>query len=592
MSYLANIFSHILTNKDDISAFFRKGSVMKGVRNTRDNVSSIVVRHSFPLPSPTRPLCSIHISSMVSFVSNIIFPFYIEKNIKHHDAEEETFNHSRCLGLGERNGIRLRKTTRVFTFTIVCKGTSHCVSSPCGPTSKRMRCGYGIRFYTLNARPDTVIVEQFGVHNDELGVNDMGHLLIPENMRERRSMTVGDEVEALLSLIRGLTPAKHLAYCAELRTLNYAIPNANVTLPSIQNAFRRFKRVTHATQDISGVHNLTNYFQKKQDKFYFSSVNIENYSDQEPMVILLAMKEICHQVPDFGFDILGLDATWGVTAYDFALFAIMGRCKGGALPLAYFIASSKSALAVSIGLTKFKKAMNEILFSRMETTYGSDYALENFVSYSPLGFCIDKDDAEHLAISTIFPEAAVVLCHYHAMVIFVNEVRAERHSLGKEGVVQMMNMLRKLCASSTIDEFTHSLSDIRLLSSSFYEYLSKNFLNSRWVDTFSEVNRQHLSSSVLRLCRSNMLVEVSFKTLKYVIFGGFHNKRLDDLLYTLAFRVFPYFVSRQGGTSTYKPRFHTSKCALEEGTLLYRFAQYYCGVIIEKTVSSFFTNII
>ncbi len=378
MSYLAYIFSHILSNKDDISAFFKKGSVMKGVKNTRRN--AVTARHSFPPPTPTSPLCSIHISCMVSFVSNIVFPFYIEKNFKHKDAEEEIFNHSRCLGLRESNGVRLRKTTRVFTFTIVCKGTSHCVSSPCGSTSKRKGCGYGIRFYTLNARPDTVIVEQFGAHNDKLGLNDEGHLLIPENMRERRSMTVGDEVEALLSLSRGLTPAKHLAYCAEVRSLNYAISNADVTLSSIQNAFRRFKRVTHARRDIDGVRNLTNYFQHEQDKFYVSSVNIGNYSDQEPMVILLSMKEICYQVPDFGFDILGLDATWGVTAYDFALFAIMGRCKGGALPLAYFISSSKSALAVSIGLTKFKKAMNEILFARLEATYGSEYALENFVS--------------------------------------------------------------------------------------------------------------------------------------------------------------------------------------------------------------------
>ncbi len=223
-----------------------------------------------------------------------------------------------------------------------------------------------------------------------------------------------------------------------------------------------------------------------------------------------------------------------------------------------------------MGLLKFKKAMNSMRFDRLVSLHGSDIALEKFVSYSPVGFCIDKDDAEHLAVRTIFPQSLIVLCHYHCMVIFINEARAHRHGLLQEDISKLMNLLRKLCASTATDMFTSILNEISTASPSFFEYLSKNFLNSRWKDTFSEVFRQHLQASVIRLCRSNMLVEVSFKTLKYVILGGFHNKRLDDLIYIISYRVFPYFISRQGTDSRYTPRFHITKSSAEEGSLLFK----------------------
>lgn len=570
MAYLKNVLSNFAANKDDIAAFFAKGDMMKGHPKRRCVASK--ANSNFSNPCPARFVCSMHISCILPFMDKISYPFYVEKNIRHKHAKEETYNHTSCLGLGEHNGVRFRKNTRVFTFTFVCKGTSYCRASPCGRTSKRSSCGYGTRLYALNGRPDIVIVEEFGAHNDELGSLDMGFRLQPIGS-ERKQLTTGVELQALTSFTRGLSPAKHLTYCSEVQSVNMTTmlpPQPLPTLPAIQNAYRRFRRITHTSCDLDGVRNMIESLEGQKDEFIVEKKNLEGYTDADPLMIFICVREICLQICKVGCDIVGLDATWGVTSYDFALFAVMGRSAGGALPLAYFITSSKSAYAVSMGLLHFKKAMNEIMFDDMSATYGVEYALDNFQSYSPAGFCIDKDDAENLAIRTVFPTAIIILCHFHVMVIFVNEVRAERHNLDKESIFTMMNHLRELCSSTTVEAYTTILCRIKSLSSTFHEYLNKNFLNARWVDTFSEYNRQHLPLSVIRLCRSNMLVEVSFKTLKYVILGGFHNKRLDDLVYIIAFRVFPYFLSRQKGVTKYQPRFHVPKNVAEEGTLLER----------------------
>ena len=549
-------------------------NVKKNVDRTSTNYAAI------QRPSPTRYICTLHISAVISFMDEIKFPFFIEKNYKHAEAVEETINHTRCLGLGHKGVKRRRPKTKVFIFTFVCRGTSDCRASPCGPTSKRRNCGHGVRLFATNERPDLVIVEEFGFHGEaDVDDDDSGYQLVPSKANERRKMTVSTELQALRSFARGLTPAKHLAHAVEFCTLN--VDSTVPSLHDIRNAYRRFKRITHCSSDLDGVRNIISTFME-DEKFFISFENLENYSSEEALVILLAVRSIPRVLHQAGSYVLGLDATWGVTCYGFALFAIMGRTSAGALPLAYFISSSKGSIAIASGLRMFKKFMNNMLFDLQSEELGEETTLQTFTSYSPLAWCIDKDDAEHAALQMIFPSSSIILCHYHAMVIFIDEARAERHNLSSTEVTMLMDLLRELCSCTTVSNLKDVLQKIASLSLTFYEYLSKNFLNERWVDTFCEINRQHLPLSVIRLCRSNMLVEVSFKTLKYVILGGLHNKRLDDLIYTVMYRVFPYFTARVNDREHYCPRFHISKSSNEEGTLLYRLLQLYQLNTLEK----------
>tara|TARA_R110002050_G_scaffold272778_1_gene416581 strand:- start:165 stop:533 length:369 start_codon:yes stop_codon:yes gene_type:complete len=70
-----------------------------------------------------------------------------------------------------------------------------------------------------------------------------------------------------------------------------------------------------------------------------------------------------------------------------------------------------------------------------------------------------------------------------------------------------------------------------------------------------------------------MLTEVSFRTLKYVIFNGQMNKRMDDLIYSVEFRLLPYFLARHNAMKTATPRFNISLQSREGGLLLYRYEE-------------------
>ncbi len=585
MAYYGKVLS-CLTSASEIDRLFDKRAVLNSGSLSKRTRSQRVYNKITAVPA--RPICTVHISNVFKFMDNIKFKYFIEKNFKHPNAVEEVVNFTKCLTLGVRKGLRPR--TKVFVFTIVCKGTTLCRATPtASPTSKRRFCGYGLRLYALNGKPEVVHVEEFGRHHDELGEEDLGYLLFPP-VAEQRLFTVMMEIDALRSFARGLTPAKHIAYTAEEAMLinsshGYERTNrdrtsqkimesafastAAVDISQVRKFYRRLRRITNPLEDMDGVMNFISYLNSNSEVFYIDHLNVTTYNEEEPLIILILIREICESADKFASEVLGLDATFDVTAYKFALFAVMGRSNGGALPFAYFVSSSKSERAVSLGLSMFQKGMNSILVDKDVRQHGVDFALDTFTSYSPMAFCIDKDDAEYGAISTVFPSCLIILCHYHAMVIWIDEARALRHNLGAEQIVQLMNVLRQLASSSTIEAFSSTLKLVHNISPSFYLYLLKNFLNDRWA--FSEINRQHLSPSVIRTCRSNMLVEVSFKTLKYTIFGGVQNRRLDELLYAIAFRLYPYFIVRHNGVSAYKPRFLTSLKESSQATLLYRY---------------------
>ncbi len=583
MAYLAKIFARTQIENREIIAAFHKKAILNPTLIKPGSRSNYVGRPLAPI-EPTRDVCKLHISSLITFVNAIKYQFFIEKNYVHENAKEEVFHHTKCLGFGQRDdGERVKPSVKVFIFTIVCKGTSLCRASEShGPSSRRRFCGYGTRFFVFNAAPDIVHVEEFGRHIDELGERDLGYRLVPP-LQECRKYSFSMEIDCLKSFCRGLTPAKHVAFLGEVNFLEstsnfFSDTNdhqmgdndGSTVVLDVRNAYRRFNRIVHAVKDEDGIRNIILHFRSKQDVFYIDVQNIDDYNQSKPFIFLLCVREICEEVDQFGRGIIGLDATFNVTMYGMALFALMGRTNGGAIPLAYFISSSKSELAVTMGLQKFRKAIDSILFDKSVRIYGAEYSIANFKSYHPMGICIDKDDAELNAIRTVFPESLPVLCHYHFMVIMIDEVRASRHSLEESEVKAMMGIVREIASTTTINDLFSKLEEMKELSSSYHSYFETNFLNNRWIDTFSEVNRQHFPLSLQRLCRSNMLVEVSFRTLKYTIFGGLQNKRLDELLYSIAFRLYPYFMIRQAGVRKCAPRLITNTSDRKSGTLLYK----------------------
>ena len=151
-----------------------------------------------------------------------------------------------------------------------------------------------------------------------------------------------------------------------------------------------------------------------------------------------------------------------------------------------------------------------------------------------------------------------------------NEVRACRHDLSSENISLLLSSIRLLASARNVETFKSILLQIKGVSTSFYSYLETNYLCERWVTTFSEVNRGHLSLSTQRLCRSNMLTEVSFRTLKYIIFDGYINKRLDYLLYSISYKLYPYFAMKEVTQIPVKPRFLLSQDVKCQGTHLYK----------------------
>tara|TARA_R110002050_G_C8861841_1_gene507483 strand:- start:408 stop:1223 length:816 start_codon:yes stop_codon:yes gene_type:complete len=266
---------------------------------------------------------------------------------------------------------------------------------------------------------------------------------------------------------------------------------------------------------------------------------------------------------DIECQVIGLDATHNVTCRkNVFLFAIIGRCQSGAFPLSYFITTSKEESAIVLGLTMFRCQITQVL--QRYNLLGLEQVFE------PDAFCIDMDAASNNAIRRIFPGSIIVLCHYHFMVNIVNQVRNNKHEIPGNIVPTLMSTIRTLAASRTISDFSQTLEKVKRISESFFKYINDYYLTEQWIDTFSEVNRTMLPLSTQRLCRSNMLTEVSFRTLKYIVLDGYMNKRLDSLLYAIAYRMFPYYLVRSNKSSVEPPRFLIKLDVKERGSLMYR----------------------
>ena len=317
----------------------------------------------------------------------------------------------------------------------------------------------------------------------------------------------------------------------------------------------------HKTDDATGLASIIFYLETHDD-FIVSYENLFEFNEEKPLCIFLSRRQLLQSALKYGTHVIGLDATFNVTYYrNVSLFAIMARSDGGALPLGYFVATAKNEVAVTIGLQLFLKATNVEL--------RNNHSLSDEESYYPAAICIDKDEAEYAAIQAIFPQSLVILCHYHFMTLMSNELKATRHGLGPAARSVAINVLRQMSTAEEETKFIHCVTVLRSISDTFFQFFSVYYLNERWIHTFSELHRTHLPLSVRRLCRANMLTEVSFRTLKYVIFNGEMNKRFDDLVYSVQFRLIPYFLARHNAVMNCKPRFNVSLKSRDEGRLLF-----------------------
>ncbi len=541
----------------------------KEILNPRNNEVLTSTQRSppryVPAPAPSAQVICCHVSVISAFLDQIAFPTFLQKNWRHPRAvEQEVMPFSpRILNLDVGKGLcRPRGNTKIWVVVLVCKGTTICTpTSRHGSTSPRRFCGYGLRLFSYYSEPEKVIVEEFGAHTDER--DDDGWKFQPP-VDERVVLTPTMVMDAFRSFDRSIKPAKHLQLIAE----NRALLDSSVTNPTCQNdllhaiqlCHRRYNYLIQSKSDEEGTMEISKHLQESR-VFLFDFQHLRN--SPQHWVLFISHYEVASMAIEFGGDIVGLDATHNVTCYkNTYLFAIMGRSSSGAIPLGYFISTLKDEEAVTVGLTVFKFQISECLHQCNKMS-GEEL-------FCPKAICIDMDSASNNAVRTVFPTSVLVLCHYHFMVNMINQARNGSHGLSKDGISGLMTSLRTLSNARTVENFRLALVTVKTLSSSFYQYLDDNYLNEAWIDTFSEVNRTHLPLAVQRLCRSNMLTEVSFRTFKYIILGGVMNKRLDMLIYSVAYRMFPYFLNRIRVSAPKPSRFLISLDTREKGTQMFR----------------------
>tara|TARA_R110002050_G_scaffold293584_1_gene450172 strand:- start:2265 stop:4034 length:1770 start_codon:yes stop_codon:yes gene_type:complete len=551
--------------KEKHTRLIRK-AVMNPSEDHTTNCASSPRVQSIPLASPTARLFSCHISVVPAFLDQISFPTYLQKNWRHpravqsreSDTKEFSFAPNTLILKVEEGDRNPKRETKIWVVVLVCKGTSFCVPAPQhGPTSPRRFCGYGLRLFSFHCAPAEVIIEEFGLHTVSGGDNDGWRFQPPAS--ERVVLTPTMVMDAFRSFDRGIKPAKHLQVLAEKCALTNASYETDL-LHAIQLCHRRYYYLVQTQSDKAGTHNISQHL-RESSIFLFEFQHLRNF--QQHWVMFLSHYDVACMAIEYGGDVIGLDATHNVTCYkNTYLFAIMGRCPAGAIPLGYFISTLKDEEAITVGLNLFKMQVSQCLHKCNK--------LAGDMLFKPKAICIDMDCAANNAIRVVFPTSVVVLCHYHFMVNMVNQARSGVHGLAKEDILKLMSSLRSLCSTRTVADFRLALSMIKSLSTSFYNYLNVHYLTEAWVDTFCEVNRTHLPLSAQRLCRSNMLTEVSFRTFKYIILGGVMNKRLDMLVYSIAYRLFPYFLSRIRVSKPPVPRFLVSLETREKGSEMFK----------------------
>ncbi|XP_063068679.1 uncharacterized protein LOC134460150 [Engraulis encrasicolus] len=223
----------------------------------------------------------------------------------------------------------------------------------------------------------------------------------------------------------------------------------------------------------------------------------------------------------YGKHLVFVDTTHCVNQYEFPLLTLLVRDgHGRGVPVAYAIVSNERQSTLEKALEKLR---------------------EQFLS-PPRAFMVDKDYAEINALSSIFPESAILLCWYHVLQAVQRWLsKAESGVHGPSDLKtreDIMSFFYKLKACKTEAEYEASA---KKFIDTFVQHPAVcNYFRKHWEDLghmWSDYGRcfEHLNTD------TNNVIERFFHRLKYQFLGGTRNRRVDDLIHVLLGKAEDYF---------------------------------------------------
>ncbi|KAE9316944.1 hypothetical protein PR003_g18601 [Phytophthora rubi] len=143
---------------------------------------------------------------------------------------------------------------------------------------------------------------------------------------------------------------------------------------------------------------------------------------------------------------------------------------------------------------------------------------------------IDKDFTELVTLEAEFPEASVILCHFHVIDYLKREVSKREYGFSSFEKLHLKNFLTMMVRASSERQFNHYLAALKELCSGkhvFIDYLESNWLEckERWC-TFLRGNIPHLDNN------TNNRLEASWGAAKDVLT---RHMPMDECIETLLF---------------------------------------------------------
>ncbi|XP_076125981.1 uncharacterized protein LOC143139222 isoform X1 [Alosa pseudoharengus] len=245
------------------------------------------------------------------------------------------------------------------------------------------------------------------------------------------------------------------------------------------------------------------------------------YTSYQELIILLQTPMMKSNLDKYGKQLVFVDTTHCVNQYDFPLLTLLVRDDHGrGVPVAYAIVSNECQNTLEKALAQLRK---------------------QFLC-PPRAFMVDKDYAEINALSSTFPESAILLCWYHVLQAVERWLSKTDSSVHGPSNVKIrdciISFFCKLKACKTVAEYKATSEKF---CHEFKQYPAVcHYFKRHWEDIghmWSNYGRcfNHLDSE------TNNVIERFFHRLKYQFLGGSRNRRIDDLIQVLLGKAEDYF---------------------------------------------------
>ncbi|KZV87284.1 hypothetical protein EXIGLDRAFT_840088 [Exidia glandulosa HHB12029] len=216
---------------------------------------------------------------------------------------------------------------------------------------------------------------------------------------------------------------------------------------------------------------------------------------------------------ELGASFAGVDGTHNTTRYyNTTLFTIIVRDRWAhGLPVAWMVSSNGTEQTLTHFLRVFR-ARNPVV---------------------PRIWMSDKDRAQLNSLRAVYSElfVLVLLCWWHVL-------HAWQQHFSTTLYATLWTLLKRWIRITDEAEFwTHWEAIQREAPASFIEYIKKEWLPER--EMWSAVSRTE--RNVFERSDTNMLVESWHRILKHMFLRGMHNRRLDDLIFTLTGDVLAFY---------------------------------------------------